>query len=79
MSTTTVISNVCKIAEDFGTRCGLSGFEIARVVHSRENGKDEWIVQLEFSNIDPLIEDDGQCAIIVVDAVTEEPRLIEGL
>lgn len=74
-----MISSICQIAEDFGKSIGLMDFEIERIVRSREAGKDEWIVQLQFSNIDPLIEDDGQCAIVVVDARSEKPRLLESL
>jgi hypothetical protein len=79
MSTTTMISSICQIAEDFGKSIGLMDFEIERIVRSRADGKNEWIVQLQFSNVDPLIEDDGQCAIVVVDAESEKPRLLEGL
>jgi len=79
MSTVTTISNICQIAEDFGKRQGLENFEIERVVHSRFDGKDEWIVQLGFRELDPLLEDDGPCAIVVVDAQSEEPRLLESL
>jgi len=79
MSTTTMISNICQIAEDFGRSCGLMDFEIERIVRSRTDGKDEWVVQLQFRNIDPLIEDDDRCAIVVVDAKSEKPRLLEGL
>jgi len=79
MSTTTMISSICQIAEDFGKSMGLMEFEIERIVRSRTGGKDEWIVQLQFSDVDPLIEDDGQCAIVVVDAVSEKARLLEGL
>ncbi|MEX0728743.1 MAG: hypothetical protein WD065_20890 [Planctomycetaceae bacterium] len=79
MSTTSVISNICRIAEEFAQGRGLTGLEIARVVHARDEGKDEWIIQLEPTETDPLLEDDGQCAIIVVDSETEKPRLIEGL
>lgn len=57
----------------------LACFEIERIVHSKKEGRDEWIVHLQFGELDPLIEDDGHGAIIVVDAVTEVPRLIEGL
>jgi hypothetical protein len=79
MSTTTTISNICHIAEEFGKLQGLSGFEIERVVRSRKDEKDEWIVQLTFHEIDPLIQDDEQCAIVIVDAQSEEPRLLETL
>ena len=79
MSTTTVISHICRIAEDFGHSHGMTDFEIERVVHSRTGEKDEWIVQLSFTNLDPLLEDDKHCAIVVVDTATEEPRLLEGL
>jgi hypothetical protein len=41
--------------------------------------KDEWIIHVQFGELDPLIEDDQHGAIIVVDAATEKPRLIEGL
>ena len=79
MTTTTTITNVCQIAEDYGREIGLAEFEIERVVHSKRDGKDEWIIHVQFGEIDPLIEDDGNGAIIVVDAVTEKPRLIEGM
>ncbi|MEZ6063466.1 MAG: hypothetical protein R3C19_24220 [Planctomycetaceae bacterium] len=79
MSTTTTVTSICHVAEEFAKLQGLKDFEIERVVRSREDGKDEWIVQLGFQDIDPLIEDDGQCAIIIVDAQSEEPRLLEGL
>ena len=79
MTTTTTITNVCLIAEDYGREIGLAEFEIERVVHAKKDGKDEWIIHVRFGELDPLIEDDGDGAIIVVDAVTEKPRLIEGL
>jgi hypothetical protein len=79
MSTTTIVAHICHIAEEFAKLRGFKDFEIERVVRSREDGKDEWIVQLGFRDIDPLIEDDGQCAIIIVDAQSEEPRLLERL
>jgi hypothetical protein len=79
MTTTTTITNVCQIAEDFGREIGLAKFEIERVVHAKKEGKDEWIIHVQFGELDPLIENDGQGAIIVVDAATEEPRLLEGL
>ena len=79
MTTTTIITNVCQIAENYGRKIGLASFEIERIVHSRKEGRDEWIVHLQFGELDPLIEDDGHGAIIVVDAATEVPRLIEGL
>lgn len=60
-------------------RMGFANFEIERVVRSREHGKDEWIVQLVFHDVDPLLEDDGQCAIVIVDAQSEQPRLLENL
>jgi|GEM_PF-1572600 len=68
MSITTMISNICQIVEDFGKSCGLMDFEMERIVRSRTDGKDEWVVQLQCNNIDPLIEDDDRCAIVVVDA-----------
>jgi len=79
MTTTTTITNVCQIAEDYGREIGLADFQIERVVHAKKEDKDEWIIHVRFGELDPLIEDDGQGAIIVVDAATEKPRLIEGL
>jgi hypothetical protein len=79
MTTTPTITNVCRIAEDFGREIGLADFEIEGVVHARNTDKDEWIVHVRFGELDPIIEDDGHGAIIVVDAVTEKPRLIQGL
>lgn len=73
------ITNACEIAEAYGRQLGLATFEIDRVVHSRSDRADEWIVYLKFSEVDPLIEDDGNGAIIVVDDQTGEARLIEGL
>lgn len=70
---------VCHIADTFARQIGLADFEIERVVHSKSDVKDEWIVQLRFPSPDPLIEDDDHGASIVVDAETEKPRLIEGL
>lgn len=77
--TTTTITKVCKIAEDHGREIGLADFQIERVIHAKKEDKDEWIIHVRFGKLDPLIEDDGQGAIIVVDAATEKPRLIEGL
>ena len=79
MTTTTTITNVCQIAEDYGREIGLADFEIERIIHTKKEGKDEWIIHVRFGELDPLIEDDGHGAIIVVDAATEKPRLIEGL
>lgn len=79
MTTTATIANVCQIAEDFGREIGLAKFDIERVVHAKKEGKDEWIIHLQFGELDPLIENDNHGAIIVVDAVTEEPRLVDGL
>ena len=79
MSTTTTITNFCQIAEEYGREIGLAEFEIERIVHSKSEGKDEWIFHLKFGELDPLIESDGQGAIVVVDAETEKPRLVEGL
>lgn len=76
---TTMIASISQIAEDFGKEIGLGKFEIDRIVRSREDGKDEWIVHLQLASLDPAIEDDQEGAIIVVDAKTEKPRLIEGL
>ena len=78
-TSTTTITNVCQIAENFGRDIGLADFEIVRVVHSKNDGKDEWIVKVQIQMTDPLIEDDDHGAIIVVDAETEKPRLVEGL
>jgi hypothetical protein len=79
MTTTTTIANVCQIAEDYGREIGLADFDIERVVHVKEDGKDEWIIHLQFGELDPLIENDHNGAIIIVDAVSERPRLLEGL
>jgi hypothetical protein len=79
MTTTTTITNVCQIAEDYGREIGLADFQIERVIHAKKEDKDEWIIHVRFGELDPLIEDDGQGAIIVVDAATEKPRLITGL
>ena len=79
MTTTTTIMNVCQIAEDYGREIGLADFEIERVVHAKKDGKDEWIIHVQFGDIDPLIENDSHGAIIVVDTATERPRLIDGL
>ncbi len=79
MTTTTMITNVCQIAENYGREIGLADFEIERVVHSKSDSKDEWIIHVQFGELDPLLEEDGHGAIIVVDAITEKPRLIEGL
>ena len=79
MTTTTTITNVCQIAENYGREIGLADFEIERIVHAKKEGKDEWIVHVRFGELDLSIEDDGHGAIIVVDAATEKPRLIEGL
>ncbi len=78
MTTTTTITNVCQIAEAYGREIGLAKFDIERIVHSRKE-KDEWIIHVQFGETDPLLEKDGHGAIIVVDATTGEPRLIEGL
>lgn len=79
MTTTTTITNVCQIVENYGRELGLANFEIERIVHSKKDGRDEWIIHLQFGKLDPLIEDDRHGAIIVVDAATEVPRMIEGL
>jgi hypothetical protein len=79
MSTTSTIANVCQIAEQFEREIGLAPFDIERVVHSRKEGQDEWIIHIQFGELDPLIESDDHGAIIVVDAITERPRLIEGM
>ncbi len=78
-TTTTTITNFCQIAEDYGSKIGLAKFEIERIVHAQDDGKDEWIFHLKFLEIDPRIEDDGDGAIVVVDTATSKPRLIEGL
>ncbi len=79
MTPTATITNVCQIAEDFGRKIGLADFEIERIVHTKNQHKDEWIIQVRFGELDPLLTDDSHGAIIVVDAETEKPRLIEGL
>ncbi|MDA1211282.1 MAG: hypothetical protein O2955_02135 [Planctomycetota bacterium] len=79
MSTTTTITNICQIAEDYGRKIGLAPFEIERIVHSRKEDINEWIIHIQFGKMDPLIEDDVHGAIIIVDAETEKPRLLEGL
>lgn len=79
MITTTTITNICQVAEDFGKNIGLAAFEIEKIIHSKSEGRDEWILHLRFVDIDPALEDDGNGAIVVVDAETETPRLIEGL
>lgn len=79
MSTSTTIASICQIAEDYGREIGLAPFDIERIVHSKEGGTDEWVIHVQFSELDPLIEDDRNGAIIVVDAATEKPRLIVGL
>ena len=78
MSATASITNVCQIAETFGAGLGLAKFEIDRIVHNRSDGKDEWVLQLRFVDVDPLVEDDAG-AIIIVDAETERARLVQGL
>lgn len=79
MSVTATITNVCRIAEAYGHEIGLADFEIERVVRSSAAGRNEWIVHLQFGPIDPSIEPESHGAIIVIDAATEKPRLIEGL
>jgi hypothetical protein len=79
MSATTTITSVCRIAEAFGHKIGLADFQIERVIHAKNDDKDEWIIHVRFDELDPLVEDEAQGAIIVVDAITENPRLIEGL
>ena len=74
-----MISNICQIAEGFGKSCSLMDFEIERVERSQTNEKDEWVVQLKFNNIDPLIEDGDRCAIVVIDAHSEKSSLLAGL
>lgn len=73
------ITNVCQIAVNYGREIGLANFDIEKVVHVKEDGKDEWIIYVLFDELDPRIENDGHGAIIVVDALTEQPRIIEGL
>lgn len=79
MSSANLIADVCQIAEEFGREIGLADFEIERVVHSQQNGQDEWILYLKLGELDPNILADDHGAIIVVDAATERPRLVEGL
>ncbi len=79
MTTTKTITSICQIAEDYGREIGLAEFHIERIVHAKKEDKDEWIIHVRFGELDPVLEDDGQGAIIVVDSVTEKPRLIEGL
>jgi hypothetical protein len=79
MSTIATITHICRIAEAYAQTIGLAEFEIERIVHSRTAERDEWILHLEFKEVDPLIEHEGQGAIIVVDSATENPQLIEGL
>ncbi len=79
MSTTTTITNICQIAEDYGREIGLAEFEIERVVHSKSENEDEWIIYVTFREFDPLIVDAPDGAIIVIDTETETPRLIPGL
>ncbi len=79
MTATKTITNVCQIAEDYGREIGLANFEIERVVRSKNRGHDEWIIHVQFGELDPLIESEEHGAIIVVDVATEKPRLIEGL
>jgi hypothetical protein len=79
MSTTTTIATMSQIAEEFGQEIGLAEFEIERIVHSKTVNADEWVFHLQFVNVDPRIENDRNGAIIVVDARTEKPRLIEGI
>ena len=43
---TTTITNFCQIAEEYGREIGLAAFEIERIVHSKSDGKDEWIFHL---------------------------------
>lgn len=77
MPTTTTITNICQIAQDYGRELGSADFQIEKVVHAKKEGKDEWIIQVWFDELDPLIEDDGQDAITVVDAATKKPHLME--
>jgi hypothetical protein len=79
MSATTTITNICQIAENYGREIGLAPFEIERIVHSKIDDKNEWIIYVHFNDVDPLVENDGDGAIIVVDAATERPCMIEGL
>lgn len=79
MSTTTRISAICQIAEDYGRKRGLSAFEIERVVHARSHDRDEWLVQLRIITGEASVDDDNPYAVVVVDADTELPRLVEGL
>ena len=79
MSNTSTIIKVCQIAEDYGREIGLASFDFESIVHSKDDGKDEWICFVQFGELDPLIEDDGDGAIIVVDGVSYQPRLFEKL
>jgi len=62
MSTTTTITTVCQIAENYGREIGLADFEIERIVHAKADGKDEWIIRVQFGELDPLIENEASPA-----------------
>lgn len=70
---------VCEIAEEYGRQIGLRDFEIDRVVHARDQNRDEWVVHLAVRLPDPSLEEDDFGALIVVDTQSGTPRLVEGL
>lgn len=70
---------VCEIAEEFGRQIGMRDFEIDRIVHARDENRDEWVVHLAVRLQDPSIEEDNFGALIVVDAQSGTPRLLESL
>jgi len=39
MTTTTTITNICQIAEDYGREIGLAEFQVERIVHAKKDDK----------------------------------------
>jgi hypothetical protein len=76
---TSIVTDICSIAEAFGRSIRLAEFQIDRVIHSYDKNHDEWMVYLRCLDIDPLLEDDNQGTIIIVDTATKTPRLFEAL
>ena len=78
-ATSSVVAAICQIAEAFGKSLGLAEFEIDRVVRSRDKVHDEWIVYLRRMQCDANVIEEERGTIVVIDAESKVPRLIEGL
>ena len=73
------LSNACKNAKSFCAREDYDKCIIEKVATITSEKKCEWILYLKRVRLDPLIIDEGEGGILLVDASTGDVRAFEML